>query len=428
LAWIVDALPTRDDREGSSIIDVVSYDLLVDLEDDAGTFASRAEIRFRGQQGSPAYADLESARVRRAELNGMTLDLTEACQPGRLELQELARENVLIVEAEFRYVRSAAGLHRQAGPDGRDCVYSRAYPGGAPRIYCCFDGANSRAPFTVSIRAPAGWCCLANGPVASRPARGDAGVWTFAATHPIAPYLSGFCAGRFSGPVFTWERDGDRPVPISASALPTAAAALEAAVSPELFQQPLAFYERSLGARYPYGKCDVVFVPGYPGLAFGAPGLVTIKDQVITEPEYGRSNLYLAIVIAHELAHAWLGGLINFHPPGAGWLEEAITTYVSRTAIEESHPGATLWAEAASKALPDHAYAANATTIRQLEHLIGRQAVLKGFSDLLHRHAHGSATKDDLVQCWSRAAARDLREWAAEALIPITANAGEAAP
>jgi aminopeptidase N len=424
---MVGRTPPNGELERSSIMGIVSYDLLVDLTGDARTFTSRAEIRFRGQPGSAAYADLQAASIGRAELNGTTLDLGTAYQPGRLELPRLAAQNTLIVEAEFGYVSAGAGLHRLTGPGGHSCVYSRAYPGGAPRIYCCFDQPDLRAPFTVAVKAPARWRCLANGPLVSGPADGEAGVWTFAATHPMAPYLSSFCAGPFSGPAFTWERDRRRPVPVSANALPSATARLEAAVSPDLFSSPLAYYERSLDTPYAYGKCDVVFVPGYPGLAFGAPGLVTVKEQVVTGSAKGRPGLYLAIVIAHELAHAWFGGLTEFQPPSVGWLEEAITTYLSRTAIEETHPGATLWEASVSKVLPDHGYARDATTIRQLEGLIGRQALLAGLRDMLHR-PHSSATKDDLIQCWSRAAGHDLREWAAETLVPTAVDEKEEAP
>lgn len=397
---------------------MVAYDLLLDLTGEAGTFVSRAEIQFRClQAGSSAFADLHAAGVLRATLNGRTLDVASAYVPGRLELPRLSAENTLVVEAEFGYCSAPAGLHRHTGPDGGCCVYSKAYPGGAPRMYCCFDQADMRAPFTVSINAPAGWSCLANGPVVSRPAEGSAGLWKFATTHPIAPYLSSFCAGPFSAQTFTWDREQHRPVPLTASALPSAVAALQAAVSPELFKQPLAYYERSLGTPYPYGKCDLVFVPGYVGLAFGAPGLVTVKEQVIKEPK-DKHELYLATVIAHELAHAWLGGLVAFRPPTDGWLEEAITTYISREALEEARPGAALWETAASQVLPDRSYASNAATIKQLEQLIGRQSVYAGLRDLLRRHAHGHVSKADLVQCWSRAAKRDLSRWAAETLIP----------
>lgn len=412
-------LPHGQEPEHSSIVDMVAYDLLLDLTGDAGTFASRAEISFRcGRAGGSAFADLRAVSVLRAALNGDALDLANGYRPGRLELPRLSAENTLIVEAEFGYGSAGTGLHRHARPDGGGCVYSKAYPGGAPRMYCCFDQADLRAPFTVSIKAPAGWSCMANGPAVSRPADGSGGLWKFETTHPIAPYLSSFCAGSFSGPAFTWEGERHRRLAVTANALPPAVAALEAAVSQEMFKQPLSYYERSLGTPYPYGKCDFVFVPGYRGLAFGAPGLVTVKEQVITEPPKGKHELYLPTVIAHELAHAWFGGLITFGPPEDEWLEEAITTYVSRAALEEACPGAALWESAASEGLPDHAYASDAAAIRGLEHLISRQAVLAGLCDLLHHHAHGLVSKGDLVQCWSRAAERDLRPWAAETLIP----------
>jgi aminopeptidase N len=420
-------MPPGRELDRSALLEIVSYDLAVDLARRAETFFSRAEIRFRCcQPGSAAFADLQALGVRRAVLNGADLDITRTYQFGRLDLPELAAENALIVEADFGYVPTGAGLYRVSGPDGCACVYSKAYPGGAPRIYCCFDQPDLRAPFMVSVHAPAGWSCISNGAVVSRPGRGEAGVWKFATTHPIIPYLTSFCAGPFSGRAFASEHDRLSAVPVTANALPAATAAVEAAALPELFRQPLEYYQRSLGVAYPYSKCDFVFVPGYPGLAFGAPGLVTIKEQVLTEPPQGNPSLYLATVIAHELAHAWFGGLIELQPSEDGWLEEAITTYISRTALEAT--GATPWAEPVSLDLPDHGYASDAAAIRQLETLIGRRAVLNGLGNLLRHHAHGYAAKDDLVRYWSNAAGRDLRQYAAGTLKPTAKADGQKTP
>jgi len=412
-------VPPAQELERSSLLEVVSYELVLDLTGGADTFSSRAEVRFRCRRaGAAAFADLQAAGVRRAVLNGAGLDLTRACHPGRLELARLAGENTLIVEGDFSYVSAGAGLRRVMGPDGSACVYSKAYPSGAPRIYPCFDQADLRAPFAVSVIAPAGWSCLANGPVVSRPEDGDAGRWEFATTPPIAPYLCSFCAGPYAGAGFGCERDQGLPLPVTVNALPSAAALVHAVAQSGLFQQALRYYERALGVAYPYGKCDLVFVPDYPGLAFGAPGLVTVGDKVLAGHQADKHGLYLATVIAHELAHAWFGGLVDICRREDTWLNEPVTTYISRTALEEIHSPATPWAPAVSADLPDHAYAGDAATVRQLEKLIERQAVLDGLGELLRRHAHGCATKDDLVRCWSRASGRDLRPWAAGALMP----------
>jgi aminopeptidase N len=415
---LVPDLPSAHSAGRSSVLDVVAYDLDVDLTAGADTFFSRTEIRFRCQRaGISSFADLEAVGVRRAVLNGANLDLSTPCHAGHLPLPRLAHENVLVVEAEMGYTSARAGLYRAGGLDSSACVYSKGYPDGARHIYCCFDQEDLRAPFTVSMNAPAGWSCIANGPVVSRPADDKRGMWQFAATPPIAPYLSGFCAGPYLGPAFICQRDNDLPLPVTLNALPAVTALQEAVVGPELFQRPLWYYERVLGAAYPYAKCDLVFVPQYPALAFGVPGLMTIQDQVLTQAANDKSGLYLAAVIAHELAHAWFGGLVDTCGRD-GWLIEGLATYISRGVLEESHPDIDPWEASISQMLPDHAYIKYAAPVRQLAELIGRQAVLSGLSSLMHDYTHGCITKDDLIRCWSRASGRDLREWAAETLLP----------
>ncbi|HEY6313909.1 MAG TPA: M1 family aminopeptidase [Streptosporangiaceae bacterium] len=421
--------PTAQEHERSSILDIVSYDLVVDLTGDAATFSSRTEIRFRCKRpGSTSFADLQAARVRQAVLNGANVEIGRTPHPSRLELPRLASENTLVVDAEFSYTSAEAGLHRVTGPEGGSCVYSKAYPGGAPRIFCCFDQADLRAPFTVAVKAPAGWSCLANGPVISRPGNGDAGWWKFAPTYPIAPLVASICAGPFSGLAFTCQRHTHLPLPVTVNALPSAAAHLESTVSPELIRQPLAYYEHGLGAAYPYGKCDFVFVPAFPKRAFGAPGLVTIRDTELAAHQADGTGLHLALVMAHELAHQWFGGIIDLCRNDDSWLIEPLTTYISRAELEEIHPGTTPWAPAVSQAMPDHAYAPDAAKIRQLEELIGRQAVLSGLREVLRRHAHGCATKDDLVHYWSRASGINLRSWATETLKPAATDKSDNAP
>jgi aminopeptidase N len=401
-----------------SISEVMSYDLAVDLTGGPDSFSSRAEVRFRClRAGGGAFADLHAISIRRAVLNGADLDLAAAYQPGRLELPQLALDNTLVVEADFGYTPDDAGLHHLTGPDGSTCVCSKTVPAGAPRIYCCFDQADLPAPFTLAVNAPAGWICRANAPIASQPGTGEAGLWKFAPTHPIAAYLSSFCAGPFSGPAFGCERAGRDPLPMTVSAMPSATAALEAVADVDLFRHPLRYYEHNLGTPYPYDKCDFVFAPGYPGLAFGPPGLITIKDQVITEPQQGKPGLFLAIVIAHELAHAWVGGLIQFLPDD-GWLEEAIASYVSRSALEELFPDVTPWSAGTSILLPDHAYAKDAAKLKQLDTMIGQPAVMQGLGDLLRRHTNAIVSQDDLVRAWSRASGQDLGAWARDQLRP----------
>jgi hypothetical protein len=91
----------------SSIIDVVSYDLLLDLTVGAQTFWSRTELSFCcRREGAHAFADLRPVEVRRVVLNGADLTGHHLHREGRLELTDLARENTLVVEAEFAYAET----------------------------------------------------------------------------------------------------------------------------------------------------------------------------------------------------------------------------------------------------------------------------------------------------------------------------------
>jgi aminopeptidase N len=411
-------LATEPGPGRSALLDVVSYDLELDLTGGTERFWSRTEVRFRARQpGTATFADLTAARVQHATLNGTPLDVAAGQASGRLELPGLAGDNVLCVEAECGYAPSGAGLHYVTGAEaGLSYACSKASSGGAARMYCCFDEPDLRAPFTVAVTAPAGWSCLANAPVVARPRPGEPGTWRFAPTAPIPPWLSAVCAGPWSGEAFGCERAGAAPLPMTVRAIPAEAARPHAARVAELLSRPLRFYERSLGVRYPYAQCDVVFVPELPDLAYSVPGLIVAQDQVLSEDPPAGPGLYLATVLAHELAHAWLGSLVTMRRAGDQWLEEALTTYLSRAALAAIRPGFMPWDAAVSVTLPDHGYATGAAVIRQLDEQIGPAAVAGGLGILLRRHAHGSVTTDELVRCWSQAGGRDLSAWAAGAL------------
>jgi aminopeptidase N len=414
--WLVhSAAPAGADADGP-VVSVASYDLVLDLTVGPDVFSSRAVVRLRCREGGAAWADLDAVSIGRVTLNGVDLDVADCYRDGRLQLPAVAGENTLVVDAQFGYVQAGGGLRRVTDPvDGSVCVYSKTSPAGASGIYCCFDRRDLRARYTVSIRAPAGWSCLTNAPARAHHTDRAAGTWRFAPTAPVAPYLSRLCAGPYSGPALRCESDRGHAVAVTIQALPSAADRLESLVDVEFLRRALRYYERVLRIPYPYEKCDIVFVPRLPSLAFSAPGLITIDDQVLTD---GKTGPYLATVIAHELAHAWLGGLLDLPRPEDRWLVEALTTYLSRAALPEILPGTAPWSAATSRTLPDHGYASDAAAIKLLEPLIGPQPIIDGLRNLMRDHPDGNAVTTDLVEHWSRASGRDLRGWAAQTLTP----------
>lgn len=414
-----------EEHARSSTVDVVSYDVFVDLTGEGDTFCSRTELGFRCRRdGASVFADLHAVGVRRVILNGEDLPSHDLYGDGRLELPRLGDENTLNVEAEFSYAQEGGGLYRVADSGGgAACVYSKGIEARAPHIFCCFDQPDLRAPMNLAVSAPAGWCCRASFPTMARPVDGEAGVWRFAPTSPLAPYLFALCAGPRQGTVLAAESDRGQPVPLTIWAPLASGDLLPAEMFLELAREPLRYYEAALGVRYPYPKCDLVFVPAYPALAFSAPGLITFQERLLELSET-RPLLYLALVIAHELAHAWVGGLVDMRYARDMWLQEALATYISRSALSATQPGSAPWSATTSASLPDHAYASDAAALCQLEELIGRPAVMSGLGSVMNHHAHRAITIDDLARSWSRTSGRDLRRWASETLVPATHPGG----
>jgi hypothetical protein len=97
-----------------------------------------------------------------------------------------------------------------------------------------------------------------------------------------------------------------------------------------------------------------VFVPGFPPLAFSTPDLVTLQDRLL-EPSDKKPLRYIACVVAHELAHAWFGGLVDMRHDRDMWLQEALATYIGRSALEETETGSTPMGPGHVLVLPDYA-------------------------------------------------------------------------
>ena len=76
-----------EEHARSSMVDVVSYDVFVDLTGEGDTFCSRTELGFRCRRdGASVFADLQAAGVRRMILNGKNFPRRDLHGGGQLEL------------------------------------------------------------------------------------------------------------------------------------------------------------------------------------------------------------------------------------------------------------------------------------------------------------------------------------------------------
>jgi aminopeptidase N len=428
---------TRAEAEArAALIDVTAYRLELDLDRGETTFGSHSTIRFGCRQpGAATLLDVAAREVHEVTLNGRPLD-PHAVEGERLELTDLAEDNEVVVRATMGFSRDGQGLHRAVDPaDGRHYVYGHVFLDAAPRVFACFDQPDLKAPFDVTVTAPADWVVLGNGAAEQV----GSGRWRLATTEPLATYFVTVCAGPYVS-----VRDEHDGIPLGIHARASLREPLErqAAQMLEVTRASFDHYHRLFGIRYPFGEYHQVFVPEFNAGAMENPGCVVLRDQYVfrgaaTDDEVlTRSN-----TIAHEMAHMWFGDLVTMRWWDDLWLNESVAEYMSHRTLVDATEFSEAWVDSAmarktwgyaaermpsthpvaGSPAPDAAsalqnfdgisYAKGAAVLRQLIAWIGDDAFIAGVSDYLRRHAFGNAGLGDFLAAMERASGADLTDW-----------------
>jgi aminopeptidase N len=417
-------------------IEVESYDIFLDLT--AEPVLSRTEVRFRWlQPNASTFAELRTQGVRGVTLDGVSLPPPD---DGRLSLGRTGDGGpaVLVVEAEAGYSQEGRGLSRFTDPaDGASYVMAMCYPDCGPELFCCFDQPNLTATFRFAVRVPDDWECVANGQLAGR--EGD--VCTFTPVSGMRPYDLTFCAGPFPGAARA-EADGTEVTVRHRRSLLGQAAVASLPQFMGYARDAVAWYAASLGVPCPYPAYNIVFMPELAALALSVPGLMVVNERLLGRPDGGGDH-FSAMICAHEVAHLWFGSLVGPRWWDDVWLDEAMASYLSYSALAAiaGVSESLSWTEFAytdkarayeADALPSRQpvsspvstaaegrdkpygilYAKGASVIRSLAALIGDEALRRGLTDYLTEFAFRSAMLSDLVRCWSRASGQELDSWA----------------
>jgi len=447
---------SRDEaRERAALLSVDGYDVSLDLRSAVGesagdegtadgprTFRSVTTIRFRcAEPGAASFADLIAPGVTAVSLNGRDLDPGGVFDGSRIQLEDLAAENELIVDAQCAYSRTGEGMHRFVDPeDGEIYLYTQYEPADSRRVFANFEQPDLKAPFRFEVRAPEGWTVWSNG-------AGELadGVWKFAETKPISTYITAFLAGPYHYVTDSYSRtfaDGTTlEIPLGAMCRKGLAPYFD---SDDVFlvtKQGLDFFHDHFDYPYPFGKYDQAFVPEYNLGAMENPGLVTFREEFIfrgkvTQASYeSRAN-----VVLHEMAHMWFGDLVTMEWWDDLWLKESFADFMGVFASV----GATrftdawisfanrrkAWAYRADQLPSTHpitadirdlqdaklnfdgiTYAKGASVLKQLVAYVGQDAFLEGARRYFKRNAYGNTRLGDLLSVLEETSGRDMASW-----------------
>jgi aminopeptidase N len=436
---------TRDEaRARAGLIRADSYDVTLDLTSAPNsdeTFRSTSVIRFGcTEPGASTHLDITAIRVGSATLNGRDLDIAAVFDGRRLQLDGLAADNELVVEADCVYSRTGEGLHRFTDPvDKETYLYTQFESFDAHRMFACFDQPDIKATFAFSVRTPEHWTVISNMPGTSEPAGERIARWTFPATPRQSTYITALVAGPYHS-VYD-EHDG---IPLGLFCRQSLAEHLDPDELFEITKAGFDHFHREFDYRYPWPKYDQLFVPEFNAGAMENAGCVTfLEDFVFRSRVTDAARQRRAIVILHEMAHMWFGDLVTMRWWDDLWLNESFAEYASQHAaavvtrwldswttfcnieknwayrqdqLPTTHPIAAdiVDIEAVRVNFDGITYAKGASVLKQLVYYVGEDAFRTALRGYFGKHEYGNTTLQDLLDELAAASGRDLSTWSKE--------------
>jgi aminopeptidase N len=429
-------------QERRAVVDTESYEIALDLTTGAELFRSTSTIRFAATEGASTFVDLIAERVHRITLNGVDIDVS-AFADSRILLENLAARNVLIVDADARYMNSGEGLHRFVDPvDGEVYLYSQFEVPDARRVFAVFEQPDLKATFQFTVTAPAGWQVVSNSPTPEPAPVGDGvATWTFEPTPRISSYITALIAGPYEVTRSELTSSSGRVIPLGVFARKSLWQYLDADYVFEKTRQGFAYFEEKFGVAYPFAKYDQLFVPEFNAGAMENAGAVTFTETYVFRSKVTDAVKERRVVtILHELAHMWFGDLVTMKWWNDLWLNESFAEWASTIATAE----ATEWTEAwttfnamekswayRQDQLPSThpvvaeindledvqvnfdgiTYAKGGSVLKQLAAWVGVEAFFAGVSAYFQKHAWGNTELPDLLTELESTSGRDLSGW-----------------
>src|SRR3990167_5592668 len=291
------------------------------------------------------------------------------------------------------------------------------------RAFPCFDEPAHKSVFHVSLIVEKGKTAISNTlPVSVLEHEAGYEIIKFSPTPKMSTYLLAFIVGDFE----YIEKKSNGGVIVRVYTTPgkkhQANFALSCAV------KTLEFYEKYFDIPYPLETLDMIAIPDFTSGAMENWGAITYRESaLLVDPLHSsiHNKQWVALVIAHEIAHQWFGNLVTMEWWTHLWLREGFASWIEYLAVDHIFPEWNIWTQFVrqdlSQALrldalqnthpievpvrhPNEigeifdavSYSKGAAVIRMLADYIGEKKFRDGLAHYLKRHQFANAATGDL--------------------------------
>jgi aminopeptidase N len=429
-------------HERKAIVNVDSYEIALDLTAGAETFKSSTTVRFSATVGASTFIDAITRTVHSVTLNGAALDVAAVNDGVRIQLDNLAENNVLAVVADAEYTNTGEGLHRFVDPvDDEVYLYSQFEVPDSRRVFAVFEQPDLKATFAFTVTAPARWAVISNSPTPEPVVDGENATWSFPPTQIMSSYITAIVAGPYAEVRDELTSSDGRVIPLGIFTRASLSEFLDADYIFEKTKQGFEFFEKHFQYPYPFEKYDQMFVPEFNAGAMENAGAVTFTETYVFRSKVTDAIKERRVVtILHELSHMWFGDLVTMKWWNDLWLNESFAEWASTIATAEATEWTGAWTtfQAMEKSwaykqdqLPSThpvyasiedlddvlvnfdgiTYAKGGSILKQLVAWVGLEAFMAGVAAYFRKHAYGNTELKDLLVELEKTSGRELMGW-----------------
>lgn len=197
-------------------------------------------------------------------------------------------------------------------------IWSKSQPEYTHYWLPCHDYPNDRATLEMRVCVPARYTAISNGALVGKTISDGKAVFHWSQRQPIVSYLISIVVGEFDE-----YRDGQRVAYfVPRGSFTEEEVRWSLGRTPEMIR----FFEEKFGIPYPYDKYYQIVAWGYHTGGMEHASATTLEHWAII-PNANWENRTSQGLVAHELAHQWIGNLVTCRSWDHLWLNEGLASY-----------------------------------------------------------------------------------------------------